>query len=151
MKRGIEIEPPRSIRYGSCNQNDLDLMNAISCYSTEDMKSGVHHMKVLEILNRNADPNAQPYITGPTALLACAQHSKEHFDLRVALLLIQWGADPTVTYSGYTVVDMVENSGNVEAAASLREAIDVYCPWVSHLAEVNYFDRNPKKFHNAFH
>jgi hypothetical protein len=151
MKRGVELEPPRSIRYGGSNPDDLELMTVINNFSLEDMHSGAHCAKVLEILNRNANPNTQLEFAGPTALLACADHPIECFDLQVALLLIEWGADPTATYHGYTALDMVEGSGNSDGTERLRRAIDVFCPWVAHLAEVNYFDRNAKRSNNGFH
>ena len=145
MKRRVDPEPSISTTYGGCNSYDRDLMVAMNVYTLQDMKSGAHYYKVLKILQRGANPNTQPDVPGPTALIACVKHPVEYFDLAVARLLLEWGADPNATLYGYNAVGWLGICNNTEGVTALRAAINEYCPGLYSREEVANFHPSAKR------
>ena len=148
MKRRVDPEPSISTTYGGCNPDDLDLMAAMNNYSLEDMKSGVHYYKVLNILRNGADPNTQAGGAGPTALIACVKHHVEYFDLAVAQLLLEWGADPNATLYGHNAVGWLGICNNTDGVIALRAAINKYCHRLYSREEVDNFHPSAKRSNN---
>ena len=124
MKRRVDTEPSARTTYGGCNTDDLDLMAALDHYTLDDMKSGAHFHKVLDLLRRGANPNTRADVQGPTALIACTNHPAEYFDLAVARLLLEWGADPNVRCCGCTAVGWLLYHNNGRGVNALRAAIN---------------------------
>ena len=148
MKRRVDPEPSTITTYGGCNTDDLDLMAALEHYTLHDMRSGAHYNKILEILQRGANPNTQPDIQGPTALIACANHTAEYFDLDVARLLIQCGANPTMKFYGCTAVGWLQSHNNMHGADALKAAINQHSDRWYNREEVECFHPNAKRSNN---
>ena len=98
-------------------------------------------------MKRGANPYAQPDVGGPTALIACANHPAD-FDLAVAQLLLQYGADPNVKFYGCTAVDWLRYHDNMHGVDALKAAINEYSPRLYNREEVECFHPNAKRSNN---
>lgn len=87
-------------------ENVSELYRAVSCVSMMDTCTDRHYVRVLELLRVGGDPN-EVDDQGQSLLVSCANMRCGWFDLAVAMLLIEWGADPTATFEDKTAPEWV--------------------------------------------
>jgi hypothetical protein len=113
----------RGLEFSLGTIDDHELMKLVTYVDMEDVGSDKHYLKVLELLERGANPSARVDSYGPTILIACAAMRCGWFDERVGKLLVDWGADSTATYEDKTAVEWIDYRAGC-GAGTLQDAID---------------------------